>query len=233
MGNRCFCCGREINGISWSLINGEICDDCCEKALKMSRKLTYRNIKLYTGEEILKIINSEPEGNGARQDSTENQRTVAENEPAAYNYAPQENSGGKKSGFGVIGIILSIIAVTFVLCLSSDSEFRDKVTMGLAELLDNGSEYIYMVKDVEFADGLTYGDLLDSEYFDSTEWEYFENGGGKYVQYNGISGDDVLQVRFSLECVNKSNGIYLITPNQIWLNGVSVTDMLSLLPLLV
>lgn len=251
MENTCFYCGKQIRGISWSLKNGCLCDECYEKAKKCSGKITHRNINLYSVEEIKNILNPLNGSTDAEKpDSTEIKNTIYDTSgqspvqtasavPSGTKSfsapAREENKEeNKNSPFGIIKTIgWTIVAILIIICIINPS-FKDEIAGKLFNrvLELDGTAYVEMVKDIDFLDGLTYRELLDqNDYFESKEWKYFKDNGNKYVQFNGVGNGDVLQIKFALECVNEEEGRYLITPQDISVNGVSIPDILSLLSL--
>lgn len=312
MENTCLCCGKKIDGISWDLTNGCICDDCYEEAKRCSGKITHRNIRLYSGEEIKNIISSVNNGEkvysvvlhsannhafevikeirelkscdlthakglvdnapsiicdnlaknkseiilkafeniGATVEMIEGTEIISKvdnntEQPPVSTIPPKTESSSaptkeenkeksKKSPFATIKAIgWTMVAIIAIICIMNPSfkeEMTEKIANKVLEL--DGTAYIEMVKDVDFIEGLTYGEWLDgNDYFESKEWKFFKNDGNKYVQFNGVGNGDVLQIKFALECVNEKEGEYLITPQNISVNGVSITDVLSLMSL--
>lgn len=148
--------------------------------------------------------------------------------------APPSQPEKKDSPFGTIKAIgCTILAIIAIICIINPSFKEELVGALFNKALElDGTAYIKMVKDVEFYDGITYRDLLDgNEYFESKEWKFYKSDGNKYVKFNGIANGDILQIQFSLECVNEKEGTYYITPENISLNGVSVKDIFSLISL--
>ncbi len=312
MSDKCICCKKEITSISWDLKDGCVCDNCYEKALKCSSKLSHRNIKLYSSEEILNILNSgenessenysvilkstnnhsfevikeirelkrcdlttaksiidstpsiictmptKPEaeaiikkfeyigasvevikGSQIETQENENEKNIIE-EPIQNNYRSEgfetsESRPEKKSSFfSNIKIIFSVAVLLLILIGWINPSFQNKIVNWVVETFTNVNDeaYIEMAKDVDFIDGMTYGQWLDgNDYFESREWTYYKEDGNKYVKFNGAGKGDVLQVIFSLECVNQKEDIYLITPERVSVNGVPITNLISIISL--
>lgn len=89
MEKTCFCCGKEVKFMDYDLKDGSICRECFELVSLYNSKITYRNINLYTCEEISEILNSIK-----NTDTTEDEAEVISNnvettETSAKKYSAQ------------------------------------------------------------------------------------------------------------------------------------------------
>ena len=204
MENTCFCCKKDVDGFSMNLTNGYICRECYEKVKAKNSRITYRNIGMYSGEEIINIINPVKKSDV----QTESSEMITENEPKEEtnetNHGPNEedvvdvddddDDDEKSSPLGIVKTIGKIaVAIVLFICIINPGFLGELVSKFVNQ---SGSVYVEMVQTLQPLDNTTYYDAFEGE-FDNNEWSYFKSGEKHIVQvvssYDDIDEEMITQ----------------------------------------
>lgn len=178
MENTCFCCKKKIDGFSVDLTNGCLCMECYEKTKAKSGRITHRNIGMYSGEEIMDIINkpttiknTPPESSssiGMPEKNTETNVPI-ENKMSTE---PEKVAESKNSPFGIIKTIgWTVVIIVLIICVINPT-FLEEIAMKVIN--KSGSVYIEMVQTLKPFNNTTYYEAFEGE-FDNNEWSYFKS----------------------------------------------------------